>query len=42
VLAAELVPLARAHEARVLAGYPPREAEALKQALKTLIARTAG
>jgi DNA-binding MarR family transcriptional regulator len=40
-LAAELVPLARAHEARVLAGYSPREAAALKRALKTLIARTA-
>ena len=39
-LAAELVPLAREHEARVLAGYPPREAAALKRALKTLIART--
>lgn len=41
-LAAELVPLARAHEARVLAGYAPREAAALKRALKTLIARTGG
>lgn len=41
-LAAELVPLARAHEARVLAGYAPREAAALKRALKTLIARTEG
>lgn len=39
-LAAELVPLARQHEARVLAGYAPREAAALKRALKTLIART--
>jgi DNA-binding MarR family transcriptional regulator len=39
-LAAELVPLAREHEARVLAGYPAREAAALKRALKTLIART--
>ncbi len=41
-LAAELIPLAREHEARVLAGYPPREAAALKRALKTLIARTEG
>lgn len=41
-LAAELIPLAREHEARVLAGYAPREAQALKRALKTLIARTAG
>jgi DNA-binding MarR family transcriptional regulator len=40
-LAAELIPLAREHEARVLAGYAPREAAALKRALKTLIARTA-
>jgi DNA-binding MarR family transcriptional regulator len=39
-LAAELIPLAREHEARVLAGYAPREAAALKRALKTLIART--
>lgn len=39
-LAAELVPLAREHETRVLAGYSPREAAALKRALKTLIART--
>jgi len=39
-LAAELVPMAREHEARVLAGYAPREAAALKRALKTLIART--
>jgi MarR family transcriptional regulator, organic hydroperoxide resistance regulator len=39
-LAAELIPLAREHEARVLAGYGPREAAALKRALKTLIART--
>ena len=39
-LAAELVPLAREHEARVLAGYAPREAAALKRALKTLIERT--
>jgi DNA-binding MarR family transcriptional regulator len=41
-LAAELVPLAREHEAKVLAGYSPREAAALKRALKTLIARTRG
>lgn len=41
-LAGELVPLARAHEARVLAGYSAREAAALKRALKTLIARTGG
>lgn len=41
-LAAELVPLARQHEARVLAGYSQREAAALKRALKTLIARTEG
>lgn len=41
-LAAELVPLARAHEARVLAGYSPREAAALKRTLRTLIARTGG
>lgn len=40
-LAAELIPLAKEHEARVLAGYGPREAAALKRALKTLIARTA-
>lgn len=39
-LAAELIPLAREHEARVLAGYSPREAAALKRTLKTLIART--
>jgi DNA-binding MarR family transcriptional regulator len=39
-LAAELIPLAREHEARVLAGYGPREAAALKRTLKTLIART--
>ena len=39
-LAAELVPLARAHEAQVLAGYPPKEAAALKRTLKTFIART--
>jgi DNA-binding MarR family transcriptional regulator len=39
-LAAELIPLAKEHEARVLAGYAPREAAALKRALKTLIART--
>jgi DNA-binding MarR family transcriptional regulator len=39
-LAAELIPLAREHEARVLAGYAPREAAALKRTLKTLIART--
>jgi DNA-binding MarR family transcriptional regulator len=39
-LAAELIPLAREHEARVLAGYAPREAAALKRALRTLIART--
>lgn len=39
-IAAELIPLAREHEARVLAGYAPREAAALKRALKTLIART--
>lgn len=39
-LAAELVPLAREHETLVLAGYGPREAAALKRALKTLIART--
>ena len=39
-LAAELIPLAREHEGRVLAGYAPREAAALKRALKTLIART--
>ena len=41
-IAAELIPLAREHEARVLAGYAPREAAALKRALKTLIARTGG
>jgi len=41
-LAAELVPLAREHESRVLAGYGQREAAALKRALKTLISRTAG
>ncbi|MCW5773301.1 MAG: winged helix DNA-binding protein [Rhodospirillaceae bacterium] len=41
-LAAELVPLARDHEAKVLAGYAPREAAALKRTLKTLIARTGG
>jgi DNA-binding MarR family transcriptional regulator len=41
-LAAELIPLAKEHEARVLAGYAPREAAALKRALKTLIARTEG
>lgn len=41
-LAAELVPLAREHEGRVLAGYGQREAASLKRALKTLIARTAG
>jgi DNA-binding MarR family transcriptional regulator len=41
-LADELVPMAREHEARVLAGYAPREAAALKRALKTLIARTEG
>jgi DNA-binding MarR family transcriptional regulator len=41
-LAAELVPLAREHEARVLAGYSPREAAALKRTLRTLIARTGG
>ena len=40
-LAAELIPLAHEHEARVLAGYSPREAAALKRTLKTLIARTA-
>lgn len=40
IMAAELVPLAREHEAQVLAGYAPREAAALKRALKTLIART--
>ena len=39
-LATELVPLAKEHEARVLAGYAPREAAALKRALKTLITRT--
>ena len=39
-LAAELVPMAQEHEALVLAGYAPREAAALKRALKTLIART--
>lgn len=39
-LAAELVPLAREHEAQVLAGYAPKEAAALKRTLKTLIART--
>ena len=39
-LATELVPLAREHETRVLAGYAPREAAALKRVLKTLIART--
>ncbi len=39
-LAAELIPLAREHEARVLAGYAPREAAALKRTLRTLIART--
>jgi len=39
-LAAELIPMALEHEARVLAGYSPREAAALKRALKTLIART--
>ncbi len=41
-LAAILVPLAKAHEARVLAGYAPREAAALKRTLRTLIARTDG
>ncbi len=39
-LAAQLVPLAREHEARVLAFYSPREATLLKRTLKTLIART--
>lgn len=39
-IAEELVPLAKDHESRVLAGYPPEEAEALKAALRTLIART--
>ena len=39
-IAAELIPLAQQHEARVLAGYAPREAAVLKRALKTLIART--
>lgn len=39
-LAADLVPLAREHEAHVLAGYAPREAAALKRTLKTLILRT--
>ncbi len=39
-IAEELVPLAKDHEAQVLAGYPPEEAEALKAALRTLIART--
>ena len=34
--------LAREHEAKVLAGYSPREAAALKRALKTLIERTSG
>lgn len=39
-IAEQLVPLAKDHEARVLAGYLPEEAEALKAALRTLIART--
>jgi DNA-binding MarR family transcriptional regulator len=39
-IAAELIPLAREHEAQVLAGYSQREAAALKRALKTLMART--
>ena len=39
-LAAELIALAREHEARVLAGYSPREAADVKRTLKTLIART--
>ncbi len=39
-LVADLIPLARRHEALVLDGYAPAEAKALKAALKTLIART--
>jgi DNA-binding MarR family transcriptional regulator len=39
-IADELVPLAKEHEARVLGGYAPGEAEALKAALRTLIERT--
>lgn len=41
-IADQLVPLAKEHEARVLSGYAPGEAEALKAALRTLIARTEG
>ena len=39
-IADELVPLAKEHEARVLSGYTPAEARALKAALHTLIERT--
>lgn len=39
-LVADLIPLARRHEALVLDGYSPDEARALKTTLKDLIART--